>query len=101
MLPTAYKVYHFQPVARFEHGHAPILPGNDFSVVFHGHPVSRELQPLQQAGHRQPLGHFVWLTVQMNGDQNLISTLGAGGGRLGAANFPSPDPHNHLPMLVL
>jgi hypothetical protein len=43
----------------------------------------------------------VRLTVQMNGDQNLISTLRAGGGRLGAANFPSPDPHNHLPMLVL
>jgi hypothetical protein len=66
-------VYHFQTVTWVKGRFSPAVAGQDFEISLHGHPVGGQLQPLEQAGDGQVLGYFLRLTVQMDGNQNLIS----------------------------
>jgi hypothetical protein len=99
--PAAYEVYHFQPVTWLEESPIPAGAGYDLEIALHRHSVGRKPQSVEQVSYRQPLRDFLRFAVQMDGDQNLVSALGAGGGRMGKMNFAGANPRNDLPMLIL
>jgi len=67
---ASHEVHHLEPVACPEGRSRPLVTRHDHEIALHGHPVRRQLQPLQERHQIEALGDFRFLPVQEHLDQS-------------------------------